>query len=181
MGEQGRIFDPFNDRAARLVRNELSAALLEGLDSLDYSLLERRARQLEARYPATLYRQYTEERLRRYGAVFAAVAGTPQIGNDIFRLVARLWEQGLFFEVHDVLERQWNKAKGARRKALQGLIQAAGCFLLLEAGNVAGAGKLADKAVANLAANRSEFPAHLRLDDLIENLQKKIRNPPPLD
>jgi len=181
MEEQGRKFDPFNDRAARLVRNELASAFLEGLAGRDFSLVEGYARQLGERYPAALYRQYVAERLRLYGWVFAAVAGTEGSGDETLRLAARLWEQGLFFEVHEALEKEWNKAKGACRKALQGLIQAAGYFLLLEAGNVAGAGKLADKAVANLAANRAELPAYLRLDDLIEKLRKKETNPPPLD
>jgi len=181
MGEPGRIFDPFNDRAARLVRNELAAAFLEGLAARDFSLVERYARQLRERYPAALYRQYMEERLQRYGKVSADVTGTQEIGDDVFRLAARLWEQGLFFEVHEALEKEWNKAKGACRKALQGLIQAAGYFLLQEAGNVAGAGKLADKAAANLAANRAELPAYLRINVLIEKLRKKEPDPPPLD
>jgi hypothetical protein len=52
---------------------------------------------------------------------------------------AALWKEGLFFEVHEVLETEWQKASGDTRQALQGVIQIAVAFHHLAHGNRRGA------------------------------------------
>src|SRR5204862_7355124 len=44
------------------------------------------------------------------------------------RGAAVLWREGLFFEVHEVLEAVWNTAKGATRHAIQCGIRTAGSY-----------------------------------------------------
>jgi hypothetical protein len=44
------------------------------------------------------------------------------------RVAAALWNEQLFFEVHEVLEAEWKSARGDERQALQGLIQVAVAF-----------------------------------------------------
>jgi hypothetical protein len=56
---------------------------------------------------------------------------------------ATLFEAGLYFETHEVLEPFWTRALGAEREALQGLIQVAVGFQHLANGNLDGATKLA--------------------------------------
>jgi hypothetical protein len=53
-----------------------------------------------------------------------------------------LWSEGLFFEVHEVLEAAWKTATGAERQALQGVIQIAVAFHHFAHGNVRGARSL---------------------------------------
>ena len=43
-----------------------------------------------------------------------------------------LWNDGLFFEVHDILEDIWHKKPGDERQAIQGLIKAAGAYVHLD-------------------------------------------------
>lgn len=63
----------------------------------------------------------------------------------------RLFEAGLYFECHDVLEEAWSGHRGPARELLQGLIQAAVAFYHLGNGNRAGARSLLARALARLA------------------------------
>jgi len=64
---------------------------------------------------------------------------------------ARLFDAGLYFEVHELLEPYWMKAAGADRQTLQGLIQIAVGFQHLANGNLAGARALLRDGVARTA------------------------------
>lgn len=66
---------------------------------------------------------------------------------------AALWDQELFFEVHEVLEAVWQREAGACRQALQGLIQVAVAFHHLAHGNPRGARTLLREGRARLAAS----------------------------
>ncbi len=87
---------------------------------------------------------------------YRALPARPAAGLD--RALARaqaLWNAGLFFEVHEVLEAEWKTAAGAVRQALQGLIQLAVAFHHLVHGNRRGARKLLADGCARLAAHRA--------------------------
>jgi hypothetical protein len=58
---------------------------------------------------------------------------------------AALFDAGLHFEVHELLEPHWTRARGAERQALQGLIQIAVGFQHLANGNLAGARSLLEE------------------------------------
>jgi hypothetical protein len=61
-----------------------------------------------------------------------------------------LFDAGLHFEVHELLEPHWSASQGDTREALQGLIQAAVGFQHLANGNRAGARALLAEAGARL-------------------------------
>jgi hypothetical protein len=63
-----------------------------------------------------------------------------------------LWNEQLFFEVHEVLEEVWRNATGDTRTALQGLIQIAVAFHHLAYGNRRGARTLLAEGRTRLAA-----------------------------
>ena len=63
---------------------------------------------------------------------------------------ARLFDAGLFFEVHELLEPHWGSARDSTRDALQGLIQIAVGWQHLANGNVAGARSLLADGAARL-------------------------------
>jgi hypothetical protein len=75
--------------------------------------------------------------LRAVRAVRSA-AGEARIGRAC-RVAAALWNERLFFEVHEVLEAVWKTATGAERQALQGVIQIAVAFHHLAHANRRGA------------------------------------------
>ncbi|MCM2257908.1 MAG: DUF309 domain-containing protein [Vicinamibacteria bacterium] len=82
----------------------------------------------------------------------------------------RLFEAGLYFECHDVLEEAWAGHRGPARETLQGLIQSAVAFYHLGNGNRSGARSLLARALARLAP----YPAHtLGLD--IEDLRGQLK------
>lgn len=68
------------------------------------------------------------------------------------RRAAALWNEGLFFEVHEVLEAVWKTAAGDLRQALQGLIQIAVGYHHLAHDNRRGARSLLVEGRARLEA-----------------------------
>jgi hypothetical protein len=66
---------------------------------------------------------------------------------------AALFDAGLYFETHEVLEPCWVRAEGEAREALQGLIQVAVGFQHLANGNLDGARALLREGAARLAAH----------------------------
>ncbi|HEV8437628.1 MAG TPA: DUF309 domain-containing protein [Methylomirabilota bacterium] len=72
------------------------------------------------------------------------------------RAAAVLFDAGLYFEVHELLEPHWIRAEGGAREALQGLIQIAVGFQHLANGNVAGARALVRDGSAKASGRRLE-------------------------
>ena len=68
------------------------------------------------------------------------------------RVAATLWNEGLFFEVHEVLEAVWKTAAGTERQALQGVIQIAVAYHHLAHGNRRGARSLLAEGRSRLAS-----------------------------
>ncbi|HSE06073.1 MAG TPA: DUF309 domain-containing protein [Methylomirabilota bacterium] len=90
-----------------------------------------------------------------------ALAGRPLAAADPPLAVAldeaaTLFEAGLYFETHEVLEPFWTRAEGAEREALQGLIQVAVGFQHLANGNLDGARALLRDGATRVAGHRLE-------------------------
>ncbi|MEN8257293.1 MAG: DUF309 domain-containing protein [Thermodesulfobacteriota bacterium] len=158
-------FDPFNDRLARDIRNALSSALVESLPELD-----------KVHEACTLFsgddrllphhQAYIHERLRRYQAVHETVT-THQTRGIVCPALA-MWDEQLFFEVHECLEGEWYPAPpGDRKKALQALICAAGTFVHVEQGNKKGAAKMSARAISGLQEFGHALPELGTAQDLI--------------
>ena len=69
-----------------------------------------------------------------------------------------LWNLQLYFEMHEILEDIWIKSDGARRKALQGLIRAAGMKIHADQGRHNAAKSMAEKSLTDLMEYRSALP-----------------------
>jgi hypothetical protein len=81
------------------------------------------------------------ERARRAAAALAdrpALAPDADLGQTL-QAAGLLFDAGLHFEVHEVLEPHWMAAQGETREVLQGLIQIAVGYQHLANGNRAGA------------------------------------------
>jgi Domain of unknown function (DUF309) len=91
--------------------------------------------------------RWAEPLAERARAASAALADRPLLPPDadlrqVLQAAASLFDAGLYFEVHEVLEPHWVAASGETREALQGLIQVAVAWQHLANANVAGARSL---------------------------------------
>jgi hypothetical protein len=91
----------------------------------------------------------------RARAASTALADRPLLApaadlRQTLQAAASLFDAGLYFEVHEVLEPHWVAAHGEVREALQGLIQVAVAWQHLANGNVAGARSLLEEGGARL-------------------------------
>lgn len=91
-----------------------------------------------------------------------------------------LWNQELFFEVHEWLEKGWLKAHGTDKSILQALIRAAGTYVHLKHGQREGAKKMAAKAVQTLLQHKAMVPAIFNVEVLIAKLAALDPVPPKL-
>ncbi len=95
------------------------------------------------------------ERARRAGAALASRPLAPVRDlRDALAAAAVLFDAGLHFEVHELLEPHWMAAEGEARETLQGLIQAAVGYQHLANGNTAGARSLLIEAGERLHGRR---------------------------
>jgi hypothetical protein len=153
------LVDAFHDPAARAALEALAAVLADP---------RALAGPVPERFPADLFEAGADgrrlrARFRRYAEAFASRAGRGAAllagrafdppGADLgvaFGQAGLLWQGGLYFEVHEVLEPHWARAEGHDRDVLQGLIQAAVGFHHLARGNPAGACSLLAEAAGRL-------------------------------
>ena len=88
-----------------------------------------------------------------------------------------LWNLGLFFEVHEILEHAWYDAQGDYKLILQALIRAAGVYIKLEYGYQGPAERMAAKALTVLEAHRDSLQKWFKPEPLFEALREL--SPPP--
>jgi hypothetical protein len=171
-------FDPFNNRLARDIRNTLSAAFVDAMLQVDKSRYQRTAEQWLARNLDDVYAGYIKDRLKRYGHVFDQIK-LNRI-NDAKLQALIIWNHGLFFEVHEHLERIWQKTTDDEYQALKGLIQAAGVYIHLKFNHRPAAERLAIKSSDRIQkySDCLTFIANLNL--LLEKLKNLDIIPPQL-
>ncbi len=172
------IFDPFNDRTARDIRNTLSSALVSQLGDGIKPSVDHVAHRWLSEVRLDIYRAYINRRLKRYHSVIAAIE-QKQVRETRFQAV-ELWNAELFFEVHELLETVWHGCQGGERKALKGLIQAAGVYVHSQRNNLKAAMGLARRARENIEAEPSHLMFIQNLTQLIEHLANPKIAPPKL-
>lgn len=87
---------------------------------------------------------------------------------------AALFDAGLGFEVHELLERHWTHAHGDEKSALQGLIQIAVGYQHLANGNLSGAQALLEEGSARTRGHRL---AGVDLDAFARAVADALREP----
>ena len=169
-------FDPFTDRLSRDIRNSLTEALVTSLKQKDSRLYKNLCRQWLAKKLGPLYNEYIRKRLQCYDRVFDDIR---QVDNARLQALT-LWNNGLFFEVHDILEDIWHNTQGDEYQAIKGLIQAAGVYVHMEYHHREAVQRLADKSLILIRkyAHRLEFISNLTT--LITALETRDPVPPLL-
>ncbi len=172
-------FDPFKYRLARDIRNSLSRSLLKSIAEKDAKHFQNRAAGYLKQIPDQVYQDYIQARLAAYEDFFTFIMQANI--NDTLQQSAILWDYGLYFEMHELLETVWIKAVKNRRRALQGLIRAAGMKMHLENGNAKAAASMGSKALQALQLYGSELQGFDRLDLISAEIKDALAgvNDPP--
>jgi uncharacterized protein len=163
------ILDALHDRAAReglraLVAVCADPAAPEGArppDRFPLDFFERGTRGLVVRSGFAAHALELTERATAAWRVVRDRARGAEIPSlaETLDAAAALFDVGLFFEVHELLEPCWFRAVGREREALQGLIQVAVGFQHLVNGNRRGALALLHDGAAKAAAGAiSDLP-----------------------
>ena len=172
-------FDPFNDRFSRDIRNSLTDAFMTSLKQKDAGCYLDQSQKLLKRESASVYKDYIQDRVQRYDLVFERIQ---QEHIDDARIQAViLWNNGLFFEVHDILEDIWHQKQGDERRAIQGFIKAAGVYVHLESDRLNSAERLALKSVRLLKEYEKVLGFISNLSVLISALENGDPVPPTLE
>ena len=107
------------------------------------------------------YRRFRDELCERAGRAWTLLSDRPFSPpepslSEALDESADLFDAGLYFEVHELLEPYWMRAEGQAREILQGLIQVAVGFHHLATHNVSGAKMLLEEGSARLFGKRLE-------------------------
>lgn len=172
-------FDPFSDRTARDIRNTLSQAFVASLTAMDPAEYLAAAGRWRGKKPSALHADYIDDRLRRYDRVFRTIR--EEGIDDPLQQALVIWNQGLFFEFHDHLEKLWQAATGDQRQALKGLIKAAGVYIHLEQNHRQAAESLAMKSYQLLRQYPHCLTFIANYEILLEKLNSGDPAPPHLN
>jgi hypothetical protein len=174
---ENNLFNPFEDRLSRDIRNNLSEGLAEAVKSGNSDKLSSIVANYRQQHLPGDYLDYLENRYTRYRTALQVIQG--KITDPIHQGIV-LWNLGLFFEVHEVLEHVWYSAEGNMKATLQALIRAAGVYIKLEYGFNESASRIAAKAIPVLEANRCILDKYFNTQILITALKEPQRLPPVL-
>ena len=163
-------FDPFSIRLARDIRNTLSKDFLLSLQHHDPVVFQKNADDLLRQKLAPQYQNYIKDRLDRYDKALRII--TKKNISEVVEQSEVLWNLQLYFEMHEILEDIWIKSDGARRKALQGLIRAAGMKIHADQGRLKAAKSMAEKSLTDLIEYRSALPEFKKIDSVLEEARK---------
>jgi len=165
-------FDPFNIRLARDIRNTLSKSFLYAIDRKDAAIFQRCVEDYLLQEFDPVYEKYIKNRLKKYEEVFAIMAQEKL--EDVLQQAGIFWNYGLYFEMHEFLEPVWKMAEGKRRKALQGLIRAAGMKIHAENNNLKAAASMGAKALVDLEKYGSELAGFAKLEVIEADIKQTL-------
>ncbi len=172
-----QLFNPFEDRKSRDIRNELSEGLAAAVETGNSDKLTKIIAEFRQQPLADYYRDYLENRYARYQQALQHIQGNI---TDPIQQGLILWNLELFFEVHEVLEHAWYGAEGNMKLTLQALIRAAGVYIKREYGFNDAAERIAAKAIPVLEANKDILQAYFKIEDLTSVLKDGTISPPIL-
>jgi hypothetical protein len=172
-------FDPFEDRISRDIRNSLSKAFSEALAQMEQSGYRDVTDNWCAKNPSEIYLKYIQNRVPRYDRVFKQIKASHL--DDALLQCLVIWNNELFFEVHDHLEGIWIQATGDKRQALKGLIKASGVYIHNEYGRQQAVKNLSIKSHNLIRQYSHSLTFITNLDVLAQKLIARDPIPPRLE
>lgn len=177
-GNSPTLFDPFNDRKAHDIRNRLSQAFVSELIHGDDTQVEAAAAPWLTDPALDAYHPHIRSRLDAYKLAREVIVNGNLRDPRLQALV--LWNRGLFFELHELLETVWRKADGPEKTGLKGLIQAAGAYVHALRGKPDAASGLARRAQINIRSGAAALGFIGNLESLTAALSDISSQPPVL-
>ncbi len=171
-------FDPFNSRECRDARNRSAHGFVKAIIAKDPGPFEKVAKPYQTGKKPEYVNDYIRQRAAKLTIVIEQINETGVLVSDCFAVARILWNQGLFFEFHEVLEEEWMKAGGNRKKAIQALILAAVVYEHLTYGRKEPAKKAAKRAVDLMIHYRNIVPGPFDPNVFIEKLSQVDPVPP---
>jgi uncharacterized protein len=171
-------FNPFNSRFCRIIRNELSESLMKAIHSCDIGPSYAVGEKYMSEGVEPYITGYINSRIMRYKTVVNQIRTANIQLHETYIIALLLWDQELFFEVHEWLEKKWRSSKGAEKIISQALIRAAGTYMHLEYERNLSAKKMASKAVETLIRHKESVPEFLNAELLIAKLKALDPVPP---
>jgi hypothetical protein len=171
--------NPFHSRLARDIRNSLSRAFVHSLEMKARRFFRNAAAELLSGDLRPIHRRYIKDRLERYERAFTTIQDN-SFEDELMQAIV-IWNEELFFEVHERLETIWQKTSGEERQAFKGIIKAAAAYVHLEQGNRRAARSLADKATRLLVHYGADVSDRLDSRDLVKKLEILDSAPPKLN
>ncbi|MGD9949362.1 MAG: DUF309 domain-containing protein [Desulfobulbus sp.] len=169
-------FDPFCDRLSRDIRNQLSESIMHCLRIMSLDPAREVAKRFLDLRPGPEQGDYIENRLAFYQRFLDRIAAGPQ---DVLWQGLVLWDLGLHFEVHEILEHAWHRSQGEEKLLLQALIRAAGVYIKGDYGYFEAAAKLAAKALPVLEAQRQRLAVYIAPERLYAAMRSPL-SPAPI-
>ncbi|BHH82650.1 DUF309 domain-containing protein [Desulforhopalus sp. 52FAK] len=173
---ENETFNPFEDRFSRDMRNAMSSALATAIETGETTELTSVVASYRKQDLAPHYRNYLEVRYERFTLALDSI----HVEQEPIEQAVILWNQKLYFEVHEVLEHAWYDAGGNYKLLLQALIRAAGTYVKLECGYTEVAKKIAGKSWPVLQENENLLSNYFNPAPLIEALKNPVLEAPTL-
>ena len=168
------LFNPFEDRTDRDVRNLMGSAFILALHKGGQTPVEQVFSDLERKYLSGFAQSYINSRYDHYADVLAQMSSNPLLSDDIYATASLLWEKALFFECHEWLEQNFRAVQGQGKKVLQAMIRTAGTFELLAYNRKKAAVSVASKALVVLESNLQQVPESFNVQPKIARLKAII-------
>lgn len=155
---RGMIFDPFENRRCRDVRNKLGHGIVKAIQTKDIRSVQPLIHLPPSDAPQDHIASYINHRINCLKKVFQNMKTHGLTPDNIFLIAGVLWNLELFFEVHEWLEKKWLTARGNSKKALQAMILAAVVYEQLEYARIVPAKKTAERAVQLFRQHQELIP-----------------------
>lgn len=172
------LFDPFTSRACRQVRNDLAHGLVSAISTRNFDPVAKLVHNYLSGSITVPIRRYLIDRRERYRTIFEYTRAAGYANADIWPITIALWDELLFFEVHEWLEQAWHQSRGTERGCYQAVIRAAGAYIHLEAGRSAAAVQLAAKAADGLSRHRNILAGYFDVSRMLDKLEPLDPVPP---
>ncbi len=172
------IFDPFENRLCRDIRNHLGHAFVLAIQAKDARVFKKSAGQYPPDKQPSAINNYIRHREACLGIIYNEIdSGRIRPENGI-SLSIFLWNLELFFEFHEWLEIKWKSALGQNKKAFQALILLAVTYEQLLYKRKQPAKKAAAKALLLINEYRDALPKGFDADLLVQKLSGPDPVPP---
>lgn len=165
------IFDPFESRLCRDVRNQLGHAMIRAIETGKKDRFTAAVQKWYQKTNQTAVLSYIQDREKSFDRLFKRLEPSGFNGQDMLPL---MWQNRLYFECHEYVEKRWLKSSGKYKKGLQALIFSLAALEHRDYGRTDPACRLAEKAVLMIREFDASLPPWADAESIIDQLNQEI-------